>query len=127
MVAETLVEFPREAGWTLLEAADAANLEITAAFWLFLPEEEAWRLILASPATQTEGTINVAHRIRKFLDAMPESKREGLSLSDIAIVSPSLQVVDEMKSIYGEISEGHGRRVRRTSMSRSEPFIYRLT
>jgi hypothetical protein len=126
MATSTLVEFPREAGWKLLEAADKEGLEITDAFWIFLPEEETWRLVLAAPATQTEGGIAVTRRILALLESIPEDEREGLSLSDIAIVSPHLLLVDNLRASYGTITEGRGQRVRRAHLSRSEPFIYRL-
>jgi hypothetical protein len=126
MVAELLVSFPREAGWKLLEKMDAANLNISVAYWRFIEEDEAWRLILATPLVGTKGPLFIGREIQMLLSEMPEQERDGLSLRDIAIVNPHLLEIDNLRSRYGRIEGDRSIQVRRTSIDHTEPFIYRL-
>lgn len=126
MVEELLVSFPREAGWKLLEKMDAANLDITVAYWQYFQEDEAWKLVLASPLVATKGPLFVVREIQRLLSEMTEEDRADLSLRDIAVVNPHLLEIDNLRSRHGTIREERGQRVRRISVARSEPFIYRL-
>ncbi|GAB4462329.1 MAG: hypothetical protein OHK0029_29010 [Armatimonadaceae bacterium] len=126
MVKETLVSFARDAGWKLLAKLDSENLQITDAFWQYNEEEEAWRLVLATPLVTTEGPIVVYQHILAALNTIPEHEREDLLLSDISVVNSDSNLIAWMRSTYGTVSEGYGQRIRRIHLANNEQFIYRL-
>lgn len=125
MVEEALVTFPRQAGWLLLPRLDEM-LEITGAFWQYVESAQAWRLFLITPLVDTGGPGEVYRKIRSVLQEMPETERDGIELTDISLVSPLSNMAKTMRQFHGAIMESRGQRVRRTSVSQDETFIYRL-
>ena len=72
MVAAPLVEKDIRDGETLLRRLDRDGFRATAAFWYWEPEDEKWRLIIATPLVKDKGPReaymkldNSARRIRK--------------------------------------------------------------
>lgn len=128
MASAILVDFPREAGWRLLDLLDAAdfNFQINAAFWRYEEEPEEWRLYLASPRVGSDGPSALYERIQPLLGGMSATDRGDLDLQDIILVTPDALVVREVKQRYGAVQGRRGAVVRRTSLARDEAFIYRL-
>jgi len=52
----TLVGIDIEGGTRLLRALDEADFDIHAALWIYLPDPEEWRLMIASPLVDQEGS-----------------------------------------------------------------------
>ena len=128
MASATLVDFPREAGWRLLDRLDADpfGFQIASAFWKYDDEREAWRLYLASPRVGTDGPLALYRQLQPLLDGMSTEEREDLDLQDITLVHPDDIVVREMKRRYGSMQGKRGAVVRRMDLARDEAFVYRL-
>ncbi len=128
MASALLVDFPREAGWRLLELLEASDFDfqIAAAFWKYEEEPEEWRFYLASPRVGSDGPLALYQHIQPVLYAMPPSERQDLRLQDVILVTPDAPVVREMKQRYGSVQGQRGAVVRRTRIARDEAFIYRL-
>src|SRR6476660_1045033 len=84
-----------EAGSDLFRLLDAAKFEVVAAFWLYYPEAEEWRLTLAWPEMNEKGPREAYERIGKTLDKAPEPK---LDLLNITVVSPDNTIVRALAS-----------------------------
>lgn len=119
---ERLSETLQEAGRRILDAMDARGAEINAAFWLYLEEEDIWRLCLATPLTDTKGPLSVYKLVQEVLKEISSSEDE-IGLMNIAVVSPNLLLVQNMQHRYGRVEKEETRRIRRGDA----PYIYRLT
>ena len=113
-------------GAILLQRLDGANVPITDAFWASIEENEPLQLYLATPLRDQEGLRKAAGKIREVLHSIAEEERGGLSLGEIAIVSPASDEVLQMRRRHGPVEYGNGFRTRRVGASVDEPFIYRL-
>lgn len=129
MASTTLVDFPLDAGWRLLDLLDAAefDFQIAAAFWHYDEEREEWRFHLASPRVDTDGPFALYGRMQPLLDALSPDEREGLQLGDIVLVRPDQRVVHDLTHRYGLVQGKRGGFVRRSDLAREGAFIYRLS
>ena len=80
-----------DAGARLLGLLDEGGILITAAFWFFDPEAQTWKYILASPRVNTDGPLKVYRTLQEYVG------RAGLTLQDIAVVSPHEPLVDLLR------------------------------
>jgi hypothetical protein len=92
----TLVDDDRKAGEELLGVLDRARLKVRAAFWLYLPEADEWRLFLALPMVARKGPREAYGRIQTYLRQMGGKE---LSLRNISVVAPN----DNMVKLLGSV------------------------
>jgi hypothetical protein len=95
MASETLVKqdlTPEmiSAGADLVRALDAANIPVTAAFWLYYGEEPDWRLRIVSPEVAQLGTLQF---YRKLGDHMRALRRPELTSSNVTATEPEDRIV----------------------------------
>lgn len=87
-----------EAGRNLLARLKESNLEAVAAYWLYNIDAGEWRLTLAMPDVDMEGSLEVYSNIWQVLSGNGE-KPIGLDLSNITVVSPNDRFVRALASI----------------------------
>lgn len=87
VVKDALTEAMIEAGKQLLQVLDK-NPEITvnAALWLYTPENNSWRFIVASPQTQKFGPKKMYEAVLSAL-SMIATTYPFLALTDIRVVT----------------------------------------
>src|SRR3954447_26639315 len=102
LVKEAFSKDMENAGAELIIALDQANIPIDAAFWLYIPELNVWRLMLSSPKLSTEGPKSLYHRINNVLSRMTGSEFK-LSIEYISVVDPRTPIVS---ALYSVISTG---------------------
>lgn len=91
----TLVENDFRAGEALLRALDQAGVKVKAAFWLYLPESNEWRLYLALPDVAQKGPKKAYEVVQTHLEQL---RPEGLSLRNISLVVPDDKLVKLLRS-----------------------------
>jgi hypothetical protein len=91
----TLVENDYKAGEALVRALDQAGVKVQAAFWLYLPESDEWRLYLALPEVAQRGPREAYETIQTILEQL---QLEGLSLTNISAVAPDDNLVKLLRS-----------------------------
>lgn len=103
MVAKTLVDSDIRAGRRLIEKLDA-HMDVRAALWLYLPEAERWRLVVATPKVDAEGPRATYAAVQEVIDAIQKESAEESSeqklpaLWDITVVSPSDKTIQLLAS-----------------------------
>jgi hypothetical protein len=97
MVKTALVEQDIEDGRKLIKALEQADLPVDAALWLYLPEPEEWRFMIASPLVDQKGSREVYAFVQSVLKKMSPSFR--ISLSNVAVVSPSYGLVQSVRQM----------------------------
>lgn len=125
MVDAVLVESAIHTGEELVRRLGAAHLDVRAAFWLYLPESETWRLYIASPLVDSKGSKWMYERIREVIVRFALD----LSLREVSAVGPSERMV---KLLRRAISTGPD--ISRIRFSRNvidgtfveDAYIYRM-
>jgi hypothetical protein len=87
VVTKTLVREDIDGGFGLVQRLRDKGVDFCAALWLYQPETERWRLLVASEEVDSQGPRAAYSRIFNILKDMPEGVRP--SAEDIAVVSPS--------------------------------------
>lgn len=97
VVKESLSDPMVRDGAALVEALDAVGWRPTAAFWFYVPEANAWRLLLASPDVSTKGPREAYTTIQSALGELDLSTRE-LALEDIGVMPADHPLVGLLRS-----------------------------
>ena len=92
MVKTSLVEADLLAGRRLLLALfyppqpnNWPSFRVKAGFWLYYPESEEWRLVIATPLVDEQGSLRTYSQLQPVLLSIQPS---DLSLQNIAVMSP---------------------------------------
>ncbi len=72
------------------------GFELVCSLWLYHPESNRWRLVLASPIVDREGPRKAYEIIEQILQ---ENWEMGIWLRDISAVSPSDPLVQALRSL----------------------------
>ncbi len=93
VVTELLSDSMIEVGKRLVERLDESNSDVQAAFWLFLPDEKRWKLIIVSRLVQKDGP-------RQFYKRIVEANKKAdelelvVSLNDVGVADTSNTLVN---------------------------------
>jgi hypothetical protein len=90
LVKEHLTEEMKAAGAELTRKLDEANWPVTASFWYFVPNDNQWKLIVASPKLESEGPKQSYEAISHALSTL---RRYFHDLEFISVVTPKNDVV----------------------------------
>ena len=85
VVTQNLSDDMIAAGAQLIGYLDQAQFPVQAAVWLYRPESELWRLMIASPGVKSEGPRKAYARLQVVLTGMPEN-HPRVGLQNISIV-----------------------------------------
>jgi hypothetical protein len=85
VVKEILTKEMIESGAEITRLLDRAQLTVGASLWLYIPESNIWRLIVASPEVGTYGPKAVYQKIQSILSQIPE-EQPSVGLKDISVV-----------------------------------------
>ena len=92
----SLVDGDMKAGEALLNKLDKIEFDVEAALWFYMQDSEEWRLILASPIVDTEGTKKAYEKVQSQLQEL--NGRYELFLRNISLVSPSDNLIKLLKT-----------------------------
>lgn len=95
MVVNSLGEKFISAGAELTRRLDE-RMVINAAFWLFQPEGNSWRLIFSTPDFDIRGPKKVYSTIHGAL-ANTQNNEAAIPLSDIALLSPTNPLIQLLR------------------------------
>lgn len=85
MVKKRLVEELISDGVRLLRELDRQSFPVESMFWAHLPDEDYWRLVIASPFVAEHGG---AAGYRRLNDLLRELEFAGITLEDISLLDP---------------------------------------
>lgn len=92
MVETTLTKEMINTGAILVRKLDEQGLRPDAALWLYSPEVQQWKLVIAELKV---GTLGPKEIYRKIQQIMEKSANEitGLSLDDVALARPDAPII----------------------------------
>ena len=128
VVGEVFSDEMREAGEELVRRLDKAGLVVRAALWLFLPEVNLWRLIIASPEVRLYGPKKVYQKVQSVIRKMPETQKIGLQ--NVTVVDDNESLISALRSSFKTGTGISGIRFSRNTLNGhfiADAYIYRLT
>ncbi len=128
LVKETLSPEMIEAGKALTKRLDELGWPLVGSLWFYNPESNQWRLILASPRTESEGPRKTYQEIQGALKALPAGS-PSISLSDVTVVEPSNPLIALLRSVIKTGPNVSDIRFSRNTVNGQfieDAFIYRL-
>lgn len=116
------------AGEELMRQLEQLRLDIDAALWLYDPENNSWKFMVASPEVKTKGPKKVYKQVQSALSRMVGS-RDDFSLKDVTVrdskdsfiqlLRSGLRTVDDTPiRLYDGVIKG---------VPVGDAYIYRLT
>ena len=97
LVGEQLTPDMIESGATLVKALDKLNLSVKGAFWLLIPDEHVWRLMLALPEVRSIGPKAVYEKIGSVLERFP-SNMASVGVKDISVVEEEMPLFQSLRA-----------------------------
>lgn len=95
VVKEQLSKEMIEAGAALTAKLDEIGLPVSAAYWMFEPESNAWRLFFATTRVSTEGPRAVYRTILGAIEDL--GIKDTLPLSDVGVLEADAGLVRLLK------------------------------
>jgi hypothetical protein len=92
MVETHLTKEMVDIGAAFVRKLDEHGLRPDAALWLYFPEEQQWKLIIAEGKVGTEGPKKVYQKMQQILADFPDDI-SGLSLDDVALSRPDAPTI----------------------------------
>jgi hypothetical protein len=127
LVKEALTEDMKKVGAELTRKLDEAKWPVTASFWYFVPNENQWKLMLASPNLESEGPKHSYEEISKAVSTL---ERYFGSLEFISVVAPKHDVVRALASAIHTGWTIDGIRVSKRMVDGhfiDDAYVYRMT
>jgi hypothetical protein len=95
MVETNLTKELIDAGAKLVEELDKRGLAPDAAFWLYSPEEQTWKLVLVEVKLAKKGPRAAYSEIQKILES--EKQFGNLRLDDLVLEKPDARIVELLR------------------------------
>lgn len=129
LVKDVLTDAMIQTGTELTRKLDDVQWPVIASFWLYLPELNTWKLVLASPVVGLSGPRRAYESIQMALAALPKGRAQ-LALSDIEAVEPTHYLVSLLKSAVNTGPTINGIRFTRNMINGQfihDAYIYRVS
>jgi hypothetical protein len=121
MVKSKLVEGLITDGARLLAELDRQAFPVESMFWVLLPDQDYWRLVIGSPVVADQGGMAGYGRLGEILEQM---ELAGTTLSDISLLDPDSQ---EFRSLFAVISRSSRLAAGPAWLEFEEAVVYRWT
>jgi hypothetical protein len=125
---EVLTDGMIKAGERLTRILDSRGWPVTASMWFYFPDENRWKLLIASPVTSEQGAKKAYMDIQKALDALPPDVRE-LELEDIVAIEENHPLVSLLGKVVQTDGDLAGIRFSRNAVEGQfieDAYIYKL-
>lgn len=129
MVTTTLTKEMIESGNALIRKLDEQGLHPDAAFWLYFPDIEKWKLVLAEVKLDKEGPKKIYKKIQDVISASKEDMPD-ISLDSVTLAKPDAPIVDLLKRAIRTNPGISGIRFTNNVVNGTvieDAYIYRLT
>lgn len=128
MVTGTFTAQMEAAGTALIAALDKAGMEISAALWLFITEQNGWMFVLATPEVASSGPKRVYQRIQSVI-AHWDQQLPSIGLADVSVVQPDHPIISLLAKAVKTSSGISGIRFSRNTINGhfiEDAYIYRI-
>jgi hypothetical protein len=129
LVKESISREMISAGERLARYLVDTDIPIDALLWLYVPESNAWRFVVASPEVKTNGPKSVYQKIRSRIEQMPPSLEERVVWDDIVVVDSNDPLIRLLRQAISTGQAISGIRFSRNVVNGvliEDAYIYRL-
>jgi len=129
LVGEQLTPDMVKSGELVVAALDKLGVMIRGAFWLLLPEQRVWRLVVAAPEARVLGPRAIYRKIRSALARLPEGVA-AIGIKDISVVDERNPVFLLLRSVVLTGPGIGGIRLSRNFVNGQlieDAYLYRMT
>jgi hypothetical protein len=129
LVKDVLTEAMIKAGAELTRKLDQVEWPVVASFWLYMPELNTWKVVLASPVVPLSGPRRAYESVQMALATLPQVRAQ-LSLSDIEVVEPRHYLVSLLRTAINTGPTINGIRFTRNTINGQfihDAYIYRMS
>ena len=129
LVGEQLTPDMIKSGATLLAALDKLNVLVRGAFWLLLPDQHVWRLLIASPEVRLTGPKAMYRKIRTAIGKLPVGAL-SIGTKDISVLDEKAPLFQLLRSAVATGPGISGIRLSRNVVNGQlieDAYLYRLT
>lgn len=128
VVKESLSSEMISAGAELTRRLDETRFIVSASLWLYIPEVNTWRFIVASPEVRTQGPKKAYKQVQSIISKMPEDQPK-IPLKDVTVIDSNDPLISLLRVA---IRTGDGRGIRFThnvinGVLIEDAYIYRVT
>ena len=129
VVRQNLSEEMISAGAELTRRLDEAQFIVSASLWLYVPETNAWRLVIGSPEVRTRGPRWAYKKVQSMLSKLPEEQTK-ISLKDVTVLDSKDPLITLLKVAIKTGNGISGIRLTRNVINGTaieDAYIYRVT
>lgn len=130
LVKESISRDMISAGDRLARHLVASELPIDGLLWLYVPESNSWRFVVASPEVSASGPKNVYQRIRAIIGQMPQNDDQAVGWDDIFVVDTKDPLVQLLRQALHTGQDISGTRFSRNVVNGvliEDTYVYRLS
>jgi hypothetical protein len=116
-------------GAELARYLHTSQLATDALLWLYVPEVNTWRFVIASPEVKTRGPKKVYQDVRLIISKMPENQRR-ISFDDIIVVDSNEPLISLLRTVMSTGQSVVGIRFSQNVIDGvlvEDAYIYKLT
>ncbi|MCL0065897.1 hypothetical protein M1N79_03330 [Dehalococcoidia bacterium] len=128
VVTELLSDTMIEVGKRLVERLDESKSDVQAAFWMFIPDEKRWKLIIVSQFVKQDGPRQFYKRVVEANKKADESE-SVVSLNDVGVADTSDTLVNLLRAAISTGDAISGIRFSRNTINGTfieDSYIYRI-
>jgi hypothetical protein len=92
MVKSNLTKEMMDAGAALILKLDESGIQPEAALWLYYPDRQTWKLVIAQAKVGSEGPKKLYSQIQEIMGEEPEGTPQ-LSLDDVTLSKPDAPII----------------------------------
>ena len=129
VVKESLSSEMIFAGIELIRRLDETQFIVSASLWLYIPEINAWRFIIASPEVRTQGPKKAYKKVQSVLSKIPEDQPK-IPLKDITVYDSNDPLISLLRVSIKTGDGISGIRFNRNVINGvliEDAYIYRIT
>jgi hypothetical protein len=128
MVEAHLTKEMIDAGAALVRKLDERGIQPDAAFWLYFPDMQTWKLVIAQVKVGSEGPKQMYRQIQELMEEFSQQIQE-LSLDDVTLSKPDAPIISLLRMAIHTGPGVSGIRFKNNVINGTvieDAFIYRL-
>jgi len=129
VVKESLSSEMISAGAELTRQLAETRFIVSASLWLYIPETNTWRFIVASPEVSAQGPKKVYQQVQSVISKMPEEQPK-IPLKDVTVIDSNDPLVSLLRVAIRTGDGISGIRVTHNVINGvliEDAYIYRIT
>lgn len=92
MVESNLTKEMIDAGAVLIRKLDERGVQPDAALWLYFPDQQTWKLVIAQEKVGVEGPKKLYRQVQELIEELSQEMHD-VSLDDVTLAKPDAPII----------------------------------